>query len=183
MSVSPFFQLSRIAVEPRDIPQRKRGWEASLVVLPPAETHWNLRFGDSIGIRRRRPRRHVAAVYAVKLGRNILFATWTVHSNFRFQPACVWSPTSFGNRYSFPAEPKSTRISFRPKFSMSLTKIPCRGNGKPVFCDRISFVVMSESPVFILILRNSRLRATAVGKKHTGFALDLLTLSGSRRCG
>src|SRR6266542_6593387 len=62
----------------------------------------------------------------------------------------VSANTSFGNRYSSPAGPKSTRISLRPKFSTSLTKVPCRGKRTPVFCDRISFVVLTESPVFIV---------------------------------
>ena len=49
------------------------------------------------------------------------------------------------------AEPKSTRISFRPKFSMSLTKVPCRSKNIPVFCERIRAVVLSESPVIIVV--------------------------------
>ena len=55
---------------------------------------------------------------------------------------------------------------------MALTKTPCRGKELPVFCDRISFVVLSESPVFIVVLSNSRLCATPFETKHTGFPLD-----------
>src|SRR5215469_3430912 len=56
---------------------------------------------------------------------------------------------SFGNRYSSPAEPKSTRINVRPKFSMSLTKVPRSDKRTPVLCDRITLVILSESPGFI----------------------------------
>jgi len=111
----------------------------------------------------------VAAVDAIKLRNNIFFATRTIHVYSvscslpeRSQPPasdnCATcghlgiafsTDTSFGNRYSFPAEPKSTRISFRPKFSMSLTNVPCRGKRTPVLGERITLVVLSESPVFI----------------------------------
>lgn len=54
--------------------------------------------------------------------------------------------TSSGKRYSFPALPKLTRISFRPRFSTALTKVPSRGKRLPVFCDRIGLMVFNGSP-------------------------------------
>jgi hypothetical protein len=80
---------------------------------------------------------------------NVVVATKETPSEW---PLPVSFNTSSGNRYSSPAEPKSTRINFRPKFSMSLTKVPCRGRSTPVRCERISFAVLSESPVFIIEL-------------------------------
>jgi len=43
-----------------------------------------------------------------------------------------------------------------------------------IFCDQTSFVVLSESPVFIVVLSKSRLCARPFGKKTTGFPLDFL---------
>jgi len=50
-----------------------------------------------------------------------------------------------------------------------------------IFCDQTSFVVLSESPVFIVVLSKSRLCARPFGKKTTGFPLDFFRLSGWRR--
>src|SRR5262245_11559618 len=57
--------------------------------------------------------------------------------------------TSSGKRYSHPALPKLTRISFRPRFSTALTKVPSRGKRLPVFCDRIGLMVFNGSPGLI----------------------------------
>ena len=54
--------------------------------------------------------------------------------------------TSSGKRYSCPAFPKLTRISFRPRFSTVLTNVPSRGRRLPVFCDRIGLTVLNGSP-------------------------------------
>jgi len=121
---------------------------------------------------------HVAAVRAIELGNNIFLAVRAIHiysvSLLHYSLGVALSPTiSFGNRYSFPAEPKSTRINLRPKFSISPTKVPCRGKRTPVLCDRISFAVLSESPVFMTVLFGSRLCATPVGKKYTDFSVEI----------
>ena len=89
--------------------------------------------------------------------------------------------TSFGNKYSSPAEPKSTRISLRPKFSTSLMNVPCRGKTTPVFRDRIGIVVRSESPVFIAVMFNSRLSARPIGKKYPDYPLVFFKLIEWRR--
>jgi hypothetical protein len=57
---------------------------------------------------------------------------------------------SSGNRYSSPAVPKLTKISFRPRFSTALTKVPSLGKRVPVFCDRIGLIVFNGSPGLIL---------------------------------
>ena len=49
---------------------------------------------------------------------------------------------------------------------------PLSGKRTPVFCDRISFVVLKESPVFIVVL-SGRLCARPFGKKNNGFPLDV----------
>ena len=64
---------------------------------------------------------------------------------------------------------------------MSRIALTLRGRKEtPVFCDLISFVVLSESPVFIDVLSKSRLCARPFGKKHTGFPLDLLACQDGR---
>ena len=55
---------------------------------------------------------------------------------------------SSGNKYSSPAVPKFTRISFRPMFSTARTKVPSRGRKVPVFCERIGLTTFSGSPGF-----------------------------------
>src|SRR5215510_15117869 len=61
---------------------------------------------------------------------------------------------SSGNRYSSPAVPKLTNMSFRPRFSSVRTKVPSLGKRVPVFCDRIGLLVFSRSPglMFISVL-------------------------------
>ena len=52
MSVSPFFRVIEFTVEPdtHNITQIKGRREASLVVLPSDEAHWDLKFSDIIRI-------------------------------------------------------------------------------------------------------------------------------------
>jgi hypothetical protein len=157
MAVSPFFPMIEFTVEPDalTVSQSKGRRVASRDVLLSDEAQWNLKLSDIFRNGVLCPRRYVATLSAIKLGNNIILATRTLHEFYSVSlfniSLRVSLNTSFGNRYSSPAEPKSTRISCRPKFSMSLTNVPCRGKRTPVFCDRTSFVVLSESPVFIVL--------------------------------
>ena len=58
--------------------------EASLIVLPPDEAQWDLKFSEIIRIRVLYLCRHVATVDAIKLRNNIFLATWTIHSFIPF---------------------------------------------------------------------------------------------------
>jgi hypothetical protein len=58
---------------------------------------------------------------------------------------------SSGNRYSSPAVPKLTNMSFRPRFSTARTKVPSLGKRVPVFCDRIGLLVFNGSPGLMII--------------------------------
>ena len=81
MSVSPFFRLIGITVEPdaRNISQRKGGRGTAVVVRPSDDAQWHLNFSDVL-----HSWRHVATVDAIKLRNDIFLATWTIHSFIPF---------------------------------------------------------------------------------------------------
>lgn len=79
--------------------------------------------------------------FSVRVPRNAWFV-----GVLRIQPLLGSGKISSGNKYSSPAVPKLTRISFRPRFSTVLTKVPSRGKSAPDFCDRINFLVFNRSP-------------------------------------
>ena len=80
MAVSPFFRLSGFTVESDAHIKNKRRLATSRDVLLSGEAQWNLKLIDIIRNGVLYPWRYVATVYTIKLGHNIILATWTLHS-------------------------------------------------------------------------------------------------------
>ena len=85
-----FLSRDRITVEPdaHNVPQRKQRRAASLVVLPSAKAHWDLKFGHMMRIGVPYLRRYIATVEAIELRHNIFFASRTIHGFIPFLSRC-----------------------------------------------------------------------------------------------